>query len=311
LLNNFFILNLILLEFILPKPIFTKIENLYYEFFPREEIEITLKPKIAKIVMVPEKINKNSYFFSNSESFAAIDLNTEIVITEKEISKKLPMASLTKLMTAYLALKYFDIDDEIIIDRINLNYNESRMGLREGEIYTLKTLLYGLLIQSANDAALQLAIEISGNEQDFVKLMNTEAYKMGLKNTNFINSTGNDSTEHYSTSYDLFLLTKQILKNQTIAEIVSTKEVLINSKAGRQARLENTNKILDNEVVFGVKTGTTNLAKECLIVLAEINQRKVIIIFMGSNNRFEETIKLINWIKENIIWKEQKIYINQ
>jgi serine-type D-Ala-D-Ala carboxypeptidase (penicillin-binding protein 5/6) len=311
LLGKFFLYNLIILEFLLPKPIYLKIENLHYNFFPKKEVKEVQKPKIAKIIMVPEKINLDSHFYSEASSFAAIDLETETVIAEKESTKKLPIASLTKLMTAHLALSNLSLDQKITIKNINLGYNESRMGLKQGEIYTTQALLYGLLIQSANDASKQLAIEMAGSEQEFAKMMNNEGKKMGLKNTNFVNSTGNDESEHYSTAYDLFILTRELLKNPIISEIVSTKEILISSEGGRQAKLENTNKILDNEVVFGIKTGTTDQAGECLAVLSKVNGRKIIIIFLGSQDRFEETINIINWIKENIIWKEQKIYTNQ
>jgi len=200
------------------------------------------------------------------------DLSSEDkILFKKEGDKKLPIASLTKLMTAMVTLENYDLTDSV------------------------KDLLYVMLISSSNQAALALS-EIKG-EENFVGLMNEQAKKLGLENTNFSDPTGL-SSQNYSTVEDLVKLTEYLLKNYPIiTEISRTKEY---------GQLKNTNELL-GEIpdIIGGKTGFTTDAKGCLILVMN-NHRDgnyLIYVILGADDRFGEMKKLINWVNSAYIWQ--------
>ena len=174
----------------------------------------------------------------------------------------------------------------------------SRMGLRSGETISVKNLLYGLLIPSGNDAAVALAEYNAGTEKDFVKKMNAKAKLLGLDQTQYTNSTGLDNGESYSTPHDLALLASYLIRDNTIRQIVNLKEAEI---AGH--KMENTNTLLGQMGIKGIKTGRTDAAGECLVTLAENPEGKeVLIVVLGSQNRFYDTKILLDWIYRAYIW---------
>jgi len=176
------------------------------------------------------------------------------------------------------------------------------MGLFPGEKISIRDLLYGLLVESAGDAAIILGREISDTDLKFVSRMNETAKKIGLTSTNFENPSGVDSPSHYSSARDLATLARILLNDNEFKNIVKTKEFDAKSTSGYIHHLANTNKLLDNGMIFGVKTGKTNLAGECLITLARIKNHDVLIIVMGSKNRFTETTNIISWIGSSYVW---------
>lgn len=228
----------------------------------------------------------------------AIDLESQTILFKKNSDLKLPIASLTKLMTAYILLDEEDPDAMVTVSQNAAAITGSRMGLRSGEKISVKNLLYGLLIPSGNDAAVALAEYNSGTEKDFVKKMNAKSKLLGLDQTQYTNSTGLDSGESYSTPHDLALLASYLIRDNTIRQIVNMKEAEV---AGH--KLENTNTLLGQMGIKGIKTGRTDAAGECLVTLAEnAAGKEVLIVVLGSSNRFYDTKILLDWIYRAYIW---------
>ena len=178
----------------------------------------------------------------------------------------------------------------------------SRLGLKTGDKITIKDLLYGLMLCSGNDAAVALAEYAGGDIPGFSKLMNNKAEELGLTNTHFETPHGLDADAHYTTAYELALLSNYALKNKTFSQIVGTKNQIVTIN-GHPKELSNTNELLGNlEGVYGIKTGFTNGANRCLVSACKRNNIDIICVVLGAdtkNFRTSDSIKLINYIFEN------------
>lgn len=225
-------------------------------------------------------------------------LDTAEVEYAQKIHDKLYPASTTKLLTAYLALKYGNLSDTITVskDAVGVPLDSSRAGLITGDKLTLEELLYGLMLPSGNDSAVAIAEYISGSEEAFATLMNDEARKLGATNSHFVNSHGYHDDEHYTTAYDLYLILKECVKNDTFLEIVSANQypIDIDQKNGtyRKAVWRQTNQYVTglrsepNGIdVIGGKTGTTDQAGSCLIMYSETAEHPYISVVMGADNK--------------------------
>src|SRR5690606_37873939 len=157
-----------------------------------------------------------------------IDANTGRILFEKNPHVKMPMASTTKIMTALVALEYGNLEDEVIITKEAVGIEGSSIYLREGEIMSLEDLLYGLMLRSGNDAAVAIAIHVGGNLENFIDLMNKKAKEIGAVNTNFTNPHGLHDDLHYTTAYDLALITREAFKYEEFAKIAGTKSYISN-----------------------------------------------------------------------------------
>ncbi len=179
----------------------------------------------------------------NSKSAIVVDRKSKRVLYTKNANEKRAMASTTKIMTCLIALENGKLDEKIIVSKNSAKVGGSRLGLSAGDKITMIDLLYGLMLCSGNDAAAQIAETIGGNYEGFADLMNNKAKEIGLKNTHFVTPHGLDNDEHYTTAYELAILTDYALENKKFAEIVSkkTKTILIN---GNQKDLHNTNELL-------------------------------------------------------------------
>lgn len=233
----------------------------------------------------------------SSPNSVVLDYETGTVLYEKNGNKKIYPASTTKIWTAYLVIKNVkNLDDTIEVKSDNLP-DGSSMYLEKGEIFTVKELLQGLLIHSANDAAFLLAEYVSGSEQAFVDLMNEEAKAIGAENTHFNNPHGLPDKKHYSTAYDMALMAREAMSNDLIREIVSTKSITFEMCDTPTSRrfvtrvFTNTNKFLTStekieykgklidikyDIVDGIKTGYTDDAGRCLLSSAVKNGMRVI-----------------------------------
>lgn len=233
----------------------------------------------------------------------AFDLDSEKILFEKNSTTRLHIASLTKLMTAYIILKENDTDEVVTVSSNAASTAGSSMKLYAGEQITIKNLLYGLLIESGNDAAVALAEYNSGTTEDFVKKMNETAKKIGMENTHYANTTGLDSQDAYSTAKDLALLSAYLARNNDVRQIVDLPSTDVTGTNGTVHHLESTNILLGEMGIKGLKTGKTPEAGECLITLAENSQgHEIITIVLGSDNRFSDTRTLIDWIYRAFIW---------
>jgi len=238
------------------------------------------------------------------------------IIFEKNPSKLLPIASLSKLLTAYVALKNYDLNQKTVITQDAVKTEENTGQFKAGEEFTVKELLHSMLIESSNDAARALA-DIMGEKQ-FVALMNSEVKKMGLKHTYFVDPIGLDPDfagqgYNYSTTQDLAALAWKILKeseqNPKLAELFKITKYaeynisLANGRFHHQAI--NTDKLLNRfPEMLGGKTGQTPMAGQCLLVVMPKPKGNgyLINVILGSDNRFEEMKKIINWLNQAFIW---------
>lgn len=231
------------------------------------------------------------------------------ILFAKSSTTKLPMASITKLMTALVALDNLShkTDTIITVPAIATNETGSRMKLETGERITSGNLIKGMLIASANDAAATLASTTAKNREQFVIQMNAKAKTLGLTSTNFANPTGFDAPNHYSSALDLARLTQEALKNPVIAQTVAMQKATITDISGnRKHPVTTTNHLLakyDN--VIGVKTGTTDEAGLSLITAATSRSgQTVIVVLLASPDRFGEGGKALDWALTNHSWIE-------
>ena len=237
-----------------------------------------------------------------------LDRDSNRTLFSKNPDEKLPMASITKLMTALVVLdNYSDTQTVISVPEAATKANGSRMYLYAGETLTIESLVTGLLVGSANDAAIALAVQAGGSIDQFVKMMNTKAMQLGLFNTRFTNPTGFDDPHHYSTARELANLARLALMNGQIAKIVATDHITIYDTTRKfKHELQNTNKLISRyQNVVGVKTGTTEEAGESLVVSATGNSgQQVIAVLLNSPDRFEEGKQALDWALKAYSWIE-------
>lgn len=239
-----------------------------------------------------------------SKSVVIIDAKTGIVLFEKEPNLRHLPASTTKLMTALVALEKCSPQDIIMVKTINKE--GTQMGLELGDKITVENLLYGMLINSGNDAAYALATSCSESLREFSKGMNQKAKELGMTNSHFDNPAGFDSRSQYSTAKDLAKLAKVAVANPLIAKIVSTQTTVVNDVSGTKTYLlENVNKLLGQiEGLEGIKTGQTEGSLEILLSKTTKNGNTIIIAVLGSEDRFGETKTLIDWAYQNYSWQK-------
>ncbi len=239
---------------------------------------------------------------TNSRSCVVIDRNTNTILYGKNEKEKRKMASTTKIMTAIVIIENYNLNETVEISKKAAGTGGSRLGLKTGDKITIKDLLYGLMLRSGNDAAVALAEYACGDIKGFAELMNKKAMELNLANTHFETPHGLDSDGHYTTAYELALLSNYALKNKTFAQIVGTKEYTI-SINGYPKQLSNTNELLGNfNGVYGIKTGFTNGANRCLVTACKRNDMDTICVVLGADTkkfRTQDSIKLINYIFEN------------
>ncbi|MEK7101336.1 MAG: D-alanyl-D-alanine carboxypeptidase family protein [Patescibacteria group bacterium] len=226
-----------------------------------------------------------------------IDRNSKIVLYQKAADQQVFPASTTKMMTALVALDQYDLGREITV---TTSYPEGQnLKLTPGEKLTVNQLLYALLVQSANDAAEVLAENFAGGRAAFISAMNTKAVDLRLTATHFINPSGLDETGHYSTAADLARLADSALVHPEFAKIVATENAVIATHV-----LTNINQLLGKVPgVLGVKTGNTLGAGQSLVTLVDRDSHPVIIVVLGSTDRFGDSEKLINWVYSNYRWE--------
>ncbi|MEK7061391.1 MAG: D-alanyl-D-alanine carboxypeptidase, partial [Patescibacteria group bacterium] len=254
-------------------------------------------------------ISNNATFpIFSAQGVLAVDLASGVTLFEKDADKVLLPASTTKIVTALVAMNSFNREDVIEIG--NIAVEGQKMGLRKGEKITISSLLYGLLVYSANDAAEALAQNYVGGRDNFILAMNDIVKSLHLEKTNFTNPSGLDGYGNHivSTARDLIRVSTFAMKNPEFAKIVATKEITIKSVDGKIVhKLANVNELLEKVPgVLGVKTGWTENARENLITYMERDNHKIMIAVLGSQDRFGETKELINWIFSNYSWQEVK-----
>ena len=235
----------------------------------------------------------------NSKSCIVLDRKSKDVLYGKNEKNKVKMASTTKIMTAIVVIENADLNKTVEISKKSASTGGSRLGLKTSDKITINHLLYGLMLCSGNDAAVALAESVAGSISSFANLMNNKAIELGLENTHFETPHGLDSDNHYTTAYELALLTDYALKNSTFSKIVGTKNYTININ-GSPKNLTNTNELLGNlNGVYGVKTGFTNGANRCLVTSCKRGDMDIICVVLGADTkkfRTQDSIKLIEYV---------------
>lgn len=219
------------------------------------------------------------------EAGAAIVMDTESgrVLFEKNAYTKMPMASTTKIMTAIVAIENGNLDDFVTVSQRAAGIWGSTIGLKKGQKYTLKELLFGLMLPSGNDAAIAIAEHIGGSVEGFVSKMNDKAFEIGAIDTQFKSPHGLDMDGHYSTAYDMALITRFALTKPVISSIVRTKAASIPG-----INLYNTNEMLDAYPgADGVKTGYTGKAGRCLVTSATRDNWRIISVVLNCSTRYK------------------------
>lgn len=233
----------------------------------------------------------------SAQGAAVIDVTSGRILYEKNANQKLPIASLTKIMTAIVAIEEGNLTDKVKTGKNAVGAEGSSIYLRLGEELSLEDMLYGLMLRSGNDAAIAIAEHVGGSVNGFSYMMNEKARYIGLSSSNFVNPHGLDHPEHYSTARDLALLTAYALKNPIFQKIVSTQM--------KTAPLEgfdwdrkwfNKNKMLRTYPgANGVKTGFTRIAKRCLVSSATRGERQIAVVVLNDGNDWRDSANLLDY----------------
>ena len=229
------------------------------------------------------------------ESALLVDLNSGKVLFEKNSTKRMPIASLVKVMTAVVALEHKNINDNIFVSSKAASIGENSMGITANESYTLEELMYGLLLNSGNDSAYTIAEGAAGDSETFVKWMNIKSTELGLKNSYFADPSGLDDTT-YSTTVDLLKLSKYAMKDENFRKIVKTFNYeIFASETHKYIYLENqTNLLTSYPGVEGIKTGYTEDAGLCLITYAKNNGVELLGVVLNSVDRKGDMILMLD-----------------
>lgn len=248
-----------------------------------------------KIISVNAEEPKN--LLCTAKSMCVIEQTSKRVLMEKDKDIKLPMASTTKIMTALVALENCkNLDESFAVDNRAVGIEGTSIYLKKNEYLSMRELLYGLMLNSGNDAAMAIAYKIgNGDEQKFVELMNQKANELELKNTHFDNPHGLDSKTHYTSSYDLAVITAKAMENADFREIVKTdvKEISAPKEMGHRF-VRNKHKLLKKmEGCEGVKTGFTDNARRCCVTSCLRNGMRLLCVVLNCNDMFEESQKYL------------------
>jgi|GEM_PF-712347 len=269
-------------------------------------------PKIEKTIYTATEYVASAELKSGASSFVSpaqaaliYDLGSGQTLYAKSENQILPIASLTKLMTAMVIIQNHNPDELVTIPENlpPLRAADQKIGVVPGQKFKLSELIKALLIYSANDVANSLAIWDSGTIDKFAEKMNTEAEQWGMTKSNFLNPTGLDQDAHGSSAKDLLTISKVLLQNKPFAKIVNTSSDTIYSEEGKPFVIKTTNKDLSLSYVYGIKTGLTDLAGECLILLAQQSGHEIITVVLNSPNRFQDSKNMVNYTFDNYIWK--------
>ena len=232
-----------------------------------------------------------------------MDYESGRVLFSHNDTQQVPMASTTKILTAIVAIENGNLDDIVTVSKNAADTWGSDIKLKAGEQMTLRQLLYGLMLNSGNDAAVAIAEHVGGSVEGFAEMMNKKAAEIGAVNSHFVTPHGLDVSGHYTTGRDLAEITRYALHNKVFSQIVGTKTISIPGRT-----LHNTNELLGYlEGADGVKTGYTGLAGRCLVASATRNGRRYIAVALGcvtTQDRTQTCTELLNYAFDNYKTKE-------
>jgi D-alanyl-D-alanine carboxypeptidase (penicillin-binding protein 5/6) len=253
-----------------------------------------MKSPIKSTIKVPE---------ISAQSALIYDTASDSVLVEKDSNKRLPIASITKIMTAIVIIENENLDELVTVSKRASSVGENSMMLKEDEKFTRRDLLYGLILPSGNDAAEVLAETSSVGRENFIYLMNKKAEQLGLTDTHFTNPSGLEGDgNQYSTGHDLLVITRYGLSLHEFAKVVSTVEYEIteDENHGYYRLFNDTNLLTSYPGVKGVKTGFTNEAGMCLVTFLDYRGHKIIGVLLNSENRRQEMKDLLDYSLETL-----------
>ncbi|MFZ5597792.1 MAG: D-alanyl-D-alanine carboxypeptidase family protein [Bacillota bacterium] len=236
----------------------------------------------------------------SAASAILMDAQTGQVYYEKKSNARREPASLTKIMTSIIALEYGHPEEVVTVGKkaASICVGQELM-IRKGDRMTLEDLIKAALIYSANDSTVAIAEHIAGSEENFVRLMNAKALAIGALDTHYGNTNGYHHPNHYTTAYDLALITRYALGNEQFARIVKTPRTTIHFEEGRAPReISNTNMLVREnayEGILGVKTGSTIRAGRCLIAAAQRGDRTLIAVVLHCRDRYKDAVALLDY----------------
>jgi serine-type D-Ala-D-Ala carboxypeptidase (penicillin-binding protein 5/6) len=257
-------------------------------------------------ITVQKIMDKTSLFDLTAKGAVLIDASTGKVLFEKDSHQKLPIASVTKVMSMLLIMEALDsgkirLDDKVTVSEHSFDMGGSQVWLKPGEEFAVSDMLNAVAIHSANDATVALAEKVSGSEEVFVAAMNEKAKELGMNDTNFLDCTGLTDDGHYSSANDIALMSKElIMKHPKIIDFTTTWHTLFRENdPAHTVALDNTNKLIHfYQGANGLKTGFTTKAGYCLASAAKRNNFQLIAVVLGeadSNTRFAESRKLLDY----------------
>ena len=255
------------------------------------------------VLFLPIVVNAEDYAI-NAKSAILVEADTGTILFEKNKDERLSVASLTKMMAQIIILEEVEKGnlkwDEMVTTSANAaGYGGTQIYLEAGEKMSVNDLMKAISMASANDATVVLAERIAGSEEKFVEMMNNKAKELGLQNTNFVNPTGLDEDNHYSSSYDLSIIARELLKHEEILEFTSIYEDYLRQDTPNKFWLVNTNKLVKTyDGVDGLKTGFTNNALYTMAVTAKKDNMRLIAIVLGeevSKVRNKEVAELLDY----------------
>lgn len=234
--------------------------------------------------------------YTSSKAEVVLEVESGRALYAKNENQKLPMASTTKIITAITAIENADINKDVFVSEKTCNIEGSSVYLKEGDIFTLKDLLYGLMLRSGNDCAETIALFVGKTRENFIKMMNEKCASIGCKNTYLTNPHGLPDENHYTSALDLAKISAYSMKNEIFKEIVSSKKVVVTEKSKDEKRVFiNKNKMLFNfEGANGIKTGYTKKAGRCLVSSAKRNGMQLVCVVINSPQMFERSSELLN-----------------
>lgn len=241
---------------------------------------------------------------SNAKSGLLLETSTGTIIYEKNIHDRVSVASMTKMMGMILIMEALEDGKLRLDEKVKVSKNASDMGgsqiwLSEGEEMLVSDLLKGIMMASANDGIVCMAERIGGTEEKFVEMMNNKAKELGLKNTNFVNPTGLDEENHYSSAYDMSIIARELIKHEKIFEFTNVYEDYLRKGTSNEYWLVNTNKLIKTyQGADGLKTGMTDNAGYCMAVTAKRNGMRLLAIVLGESDgkvRNKETAELLDY----------------
>lgn len=232
----------------------------------------------------------------SAKAFVLIEQNSGRILSASNENMRLPMASTTKIMTALLAVESGKLDETFTVPAEGLRVEGTSMGLVAGEKMTLRELVYGLMLNSGNDAANTIALILCGSIDEFVDMMNRRAAKLGLTNTNFCNPSGLYTENHYTSALDLARLAAYAMKNKDFAQIVGTKTIRVHYNGIANGRLlKNHNALLSSyDGAIGVKTGFVKKSGRCLVSCAKRNGVELVAVTLNDPNDWKDHKELLD-----------------